>query len=98
MLKLEHCCSKWKGASPDHGEGLQELAWLMESWCQLQRPDGLGSCTHYSRKLGDVMKTSDCVSDESLRPLGKEWNNKCPACSHEFATQSLTKCFPYVFS
>ena len=87
MFKFENCCSKWKGASRDRGEELQEVAWLMQSWCQLQRPEGLGSYTHYPTALGDMMKTSDCVSDESIRPLGEEWNNNSPSSSQEFATQ-----------
>lgn len=66
---------------------------LTKSWCQLQGPEGLGSCSRNPTTLGDMMKTSDCVSDESTRLLGEEGNNNSPAASREFATQSLTAFF-----
>lgn len=68
MLKFENSCSKENKASgPEDVWFLTTLVKtyrrLMESPCQPQRPNGLDSYTHYSRKLGDAVKTKDNISD-----------------------------------
>lgn len=71
VFKFENCCFKWKGASHDSSEELPEVEWLVTSWCQSQRPEGLRLHTHYPRNLGDMVKTSDCVSENPSGHWGK---------------------------
>lgn len=68
MRKSENSCSKENKASGPENVWLlttlvKSYRRLMESSCQPQRPNGLDFYTHYSRKLGDAVKTKDDISD-----------------------------------